>query len=52
MVIMNYLSGGLNIPVSDVLLYVFIFSTISSLYYAYRLVNIILRIFRRLVMEE
>lgn len=40
------------VPVSDILLYAFIFSTISSLYYAYRLVNIILQVFQKLVTEE
>lgn len=43
---------GFSIPVSDVLLYSFIFSTMASLYYAYRLINIILRVFQKLVTEE
>lgn len=48
----SIIACGFNVAVYAGLLYLFIFSTISSLYYSYRLVNIILRVFQKLITEE
>lgn len=41
-----------NVPIINIVLFIFVFSTILSLYYAFHLVNIILAIFKQLILNK